>query len=42
MPYSVSSCMILQWAYQSLYLIVREFHAFNFGIQIEVWQQYKS
>lgn len=28
MSYSVSSCMILQWAYQSLYLIVREFHAF--------------
>lgn len=21
--------MILQWAYQSLYLIVREFHAFH-------------
>lgn len=29
MSYSVSSCMILQWAYQSLYLIVREFHAFH-------------
>lgn len=28
MPYSVSSCMILQWACQSLYLIVREFHVF--------------
>lgn len=30
MPYSVSSCMTLQWAYQSPYLIMREFHAFLF------------
>ena len=38
MSYSVSSCMILQWAYQSLYLIVREFHASY--LKEKVWQGY--